>query len=562
MTTTPQLKQAATLVLIASLAIPSLAHDDQPEAPLTVYAVDPTNPQISYDEDPYVYSPPVPENPTVVYPSGSAPVPPAPPGPGVITSDTPPDTHTPNRSDWSKFVYYDLPSESATVANGPYLSSGVPMKFDFGTSSSPVQSGYTRVSPNTLYSASTGYGWGKSGADSRDRGATGTGSGEESLERDFCLVNAGNPFYVDIPNGKYRINVMVGDKIVKSGVTVRADGIPIFPAIGAGVGNYARGSVLYESGKEAVSSTRVGRDGLPFPMQKSGRIRFEFIAGIAHINALTIEPVSDDEWHAKPVIYTASDSTVASYGLSPSSGPFPTGLTLMGWGEPLHNHFDDGILIDNQALAGRSSRSFAEEGVLDSILNRIKPGDYLFVMFAINDSADVIPTADNPNPYNNRNTKPESTHKAWTRIYINETRKRGGIPVLVPSQIKMNSYDANGQYYNSVQGYPQADRELGWEMGVPVVDLNKESIDYLTALGPAPDDGDPATQQYPLGNFWYRSNPDGSRNDHIHLCPYGANEYAKRVSRLVLKTPGLEALAAHVIAPSLPQSGLSVRSNY
>jgi lysophospholipase L1-like esterase len=544
------------LVLIASATCSSVAHTNEPAAPLTVYAVDPTNPQVSYDEDPYVYSPPVSENPTVVYPSGDAPVPPAPPGPGVITSDAPPDSHTPNRSDWNRYVYYDLPSESAMVANGPYLSSGVPMKFDFGTVSSPVQPGYTRVSPNTLYSPGTGYGWGKSGADARDRGATGTGSGEESLERDFCLVNAGNAFYVDLPDGKYRITLLVGDAIVKSGVTVRADGIPIVPAMGAAIGNWSRVSVLYESGKEAVSSTRVGRDGLPFPMQKSGRIRFEFIASIAHINALTIEPVSDAQWNAKPVIYTASDSTVASYGLSPSSGPFPTGLTLMGWGEPLHNHFDSGILIDNQALAGRSSRSFVEEGVLDSILNRIKPGDYLFVMFAINDSADVL-----PGEYNNRNTKPESTHKAWTRIYINETRKRGGIPVLVTSQIKC-TYDAYGRFYNSVQGYPQADRELGWEMGVPVVDLNKESIDYLTALGPIPDDGNPTTEQFPKGTLWYRTNPDGTMNDYIHLCPYGANEYARLVARLVLKTPGLENLATHVIAPTMPQPGLAVRSNY
>lgn len=550
--------RTSSLLVGASLVLSSatLAHEDQPEEPISIYLVDPANPQVSYDENPYVGTPSVSEDPGVVYPSGSAPVPPAPPGPGVITSDAPPDSHTPNRSDWSRFVYYAQPSENSNAANGPYLSSGVPMKFDFGTTSSAVQPGYTRVSSNTIYTSSTGYGWGKSGADSRDRGATGTGSGEESLERDFCLVNGGNAFYVDLPDGKYRVSVIVGDKIVKSGVTVRADGMPIFPAIGAGVGSYARGSVLFESGKEAFSSTRVGPDDQPFPMQKSGRIRFEFIAGIAHINALTIEPVSDAEWNAKPVIYTASDSTVASYGLSSSSGPFPTGTTLMGWGEPLYNHFDSGVLIDNQALAGRSSRSFVEEGVLDSILNRIKPGDYLFVMFAINDSADVL-----PGEYNNRNTKPESTHKAWTRIYINEARKRGAIPVLVTSQIKC-TYDTNGQFYNSVQGYPQADRELGWELNVPVIDLNKESIDYLTALGPKPDDGDPTTENFPKGTLWYRTNPDGTMNDYIHLSPFGANEYARRVARLVLKTPGLEDLAQHVIAPARPQSPVADRTNY
>lgn len=559
----PMIYHSLLLALVAMTGLPTaaLAHTNDPAPLLTVYAVDPTNPQVSYDDDPYVYSPPVSENPTVVYPSGSAPVPPTPPGPGVITSDTPPDSHTPNRSDWNRYVYYNLPNENATVANGPYLSSGVPMKFDFGTASSPVQSGYTRVSPSTFYSASTGYGWGKTGVGAIDRGNPATGSSEENLERDFCLMNAGNAFYVDIPNGKYRITALVGDSRAKSGMTLRADGIPIVPGMGAPAGKWSRVSVLYESGKEAFSSTRVDREGKPFPMQKSGRIRFECIANVAVINALTIEPVSDAEWNARPVLYIASDSTVASYGASPSGGPYPTGMTLMGWGEPLYNHFDSGIIIDNQALAGRSSRSYAEEGVLDAVLNRIKPGDYFFVMFAINDSADVVPSADNPNPYNNRNTKPETTHKAWTRIYINETRKRGGIPVLVTSQTKM-TYDANGQYNNSVQGYPQADRELGWELGVPVVDLNKESIDYLTALGPAPDDGDPTTQRYPLGNFLYRSNPDGSKNDYIHLCPFGANEYAKRVVRLIQKTPGLEDLASHVIVPPLPQPAVSVRSNY
>lgn len=555
-----QFSRVLLLLLAASLWQPVLAHDVEPGAPLTVYAVDPMNPQVSYDSSPYVAGPAVPGDPTVVYSGGSAPTPATPPGPSVITSDAPPDSHTLNRSDWKKYVYYDLPSESVIVTNGPYLSSGVPMKFDFGTTTSAVQPGYTRVSPSTLYTAATGYGWGKTGVDSRDRGATGTGSGEESLERDFCLVNAGNAFYVDIPNGKYRISMLVGDSTAKSGITVRADGIPIVPSMGAGAGKWSRVSVLYESGKEAFSSTRVDRDGKPFPMQKSGRIRFEFIASISVINALTIEPVSDAEWNAKPVLYTASDSTVSSY-YSLNYPPFPTGIVFMGWGEALHFHFDNGIIIDNQAQPGRSSRSFAEEGILDAILNRIKPGDYLFIMFAINDSADVVPSASNPTPYNNRNTKPDTTHKAWTRLYISEAQKRGGIPVLVTSQIKC-TYDAYGRFSNSVQGYPQADRDLGWELNVPVVDLNKESIDYLTALGPLPDDGDPTTARLPVGTQWYRTNPDGTVNDYIHLCPYGANQYAILVSKLVQKTPGLENLATHVIAPSMPQPGLSVRSNY
>ena len=48
------------LVLVIGMTGTSSAHTNEPSAPLTVYAVDPTNPQVSYDEDPYVYSPAVP----------------------------------------------------------------------------------------------------------------------------------------------------------------------------------------------------------------------------------------------------------------------------------------------------------------------------------------------------------------------------------------------------------------------------------------------------------------------------------------------------------------------
>src|SRR5207245_535857 len=99
---------------------------------------------------------------------------------------------------------------------------------------------------------------------------------------------------------------------------------------------------------------------------------------INHINAITIAPIPDAEWN-KPRVFLASDSTVASY--------YP-GNYIMGWGQPLHEYFTTNVVIDNQAKAGRSSKSFVEEGSLDTIVNNIKPGDYLFVMFAINDSAD------------------------------------------------------------------------------------------------------------------------------------------------------------------------------
>src|SRR5687767_10094955 len=93
-------------LLVPVIASTALSHEETVEPLVSVYAVDPANPQISYDEDPYVYSPPVPDNPTVVYPSGGGDTayttdPILAEQPRVTTSNAQPDTYTPNRSPWS-----------------------------------------------------------------------------------------------------------------------------------------------------------------------------------------------------------------------------------------------------------------------------------------------------------------------------------------------------------------------------------------------------------------------------------------------------------------------------
>lgn len=534
---------------LALLALATLSLASAASAQVATLNVSNTSdPYISYDEDPYQYSPPISEDPTVVYPGGAGtgstayttdPI--TAQQPVIVTSDgAPPDSHTVNRSPWN--YHYTPPAEPP----GPTTSVALPAKFDFGTATSPVQLGYLPVTSATLYSQGRGYGWANTSVADRDRGDVGTPGGmERALERDFCLPGAGNAFYVDLPNGQYRIELIVGDSLLKSGISVRADGMPHIPGLGAPAGSWARASFLFHVGRDIFSSTRVDANNDPLPQQRNGRIRLQFIAGTAHINAVTITPATEEDWN-KPTIFIASDSTVSNYGQPAGE---PERGSLMGWGQALPRFFTDAVRIDNVAQAGRSSRSFAEEGLLDVVLNRMKPGDHFFVMFAINDSADTL-----PGTYNARNTKPESTHKAWTRLYINETRKRGGIPVLVTSQIKC-TYDQWGRFMNSVQGYPQADRELGAELGVPVLDLNRLSIDYLTALGPATDpsgaangdhDGDPTTAPVPEGHHWYLTRADGSF-DYIHLQKYGAVRYAELVTRLI-KRAGLP-VAQHLNAP-------------
>jgi fibronectin type 3 domain-containing protein len=90
------------------------------------------------------------------------------------------------------------------VVNALTLTRAGAFRGDFGTSSSPVEAGYTRISHTTRYTASLGHGWLPGAIGSRDR-ATGT-----NLRRDFNLTALGT-FVVDVPNGNYDVTITLGD---------------------------------------------------------------------------------------------------------------------------------------------------------------------------------------------------------------------------------------------------------------------------------------------------------------------------------------------------------------
>ncbi|MGB7329163.1 MAG: right-handed parallel beta-helix repeat-containing protein [Rubripirellula sp.] len=92
--------------------------------------------------------------------------------------------------------------------------------FDFGSSSSPVENGYSQVVPTDRYSAVTGYGWLSGSVGSRDRvDAT-------DLDRDFNHVASGAMvFAVDLANGVYRVTVSIGDRYYgHSGIGISIEG--------------------------------------------------------------------------------------------------------------------------------------------------------------------------------------------------------------------------------------------------------------------------------------------------------------------------------------------------
>ena len=76
--------------------------------------------------------------------------------------------------------------------------------FEFGTSVSPVQSGYTLVNNTTTYSTALGYGWSSGVIGGRDR-ASG------SALADHLDYTTNGTYTVNAPNGTYQVTLMLGD---------------------------------------------------------------------------------------------------------------------------------------------------------------------------------------------------------------------------------------------------------------------------------------------------------------------------------------------------------------
>ncbi|MCH5376516.1 MAG: hypothetical protein JJ992_21315, partial [Planctomycetes bacterium] len=91
-------------------------------------------------------------------------------------------------------------TENAVTYEGP-----IARRFDFGTSRSPVESGYERVSNLTRYRPDLGYGW------ASGRITRAVRPGPPGLDRDLNGTRNGT-FVVDLPNGFYRVDILLGDR--------------------------------------------------------------------------------------------------------------------------------------------------------------------------------------------------------------------------------------------------------------------------------------------------------------------------------------------------------------
>ncbi|GBG10408.1 rhamnogalacturonan acetylesterase [Paenibacillus agaridevorans] len=193
-------------------------------------------------------------------------------------------------------------------------------------------------------------------------------------------------------------------------------------------------------------------------------------------------------------VFLAGDSTVQTY--EPEHAP------QAGWGQYIAEYFTKEVRFANRAIGGRSSKTFVEEGRLQTILEEIGKGDYLFVQMGHNDS-----TKSRPERY----TEPFSTYTSYLKMYIDGARSRGAIPVLITPVGRLH-YE-NGEFLNDFPDYCMAMKQLAAEENVLLADLMTESLAYYSSVG------------YEETKSFFMVSVNGT--DHTHFTEIGARRMAK-----------------------------------
>ncbi len=368
-------------------------------------------------------------------------------------------------------------------------------KFDFGTGKTAT--GYIQVTPATIFNEQTGYGFDQhSVVESVDRGG-------DALTGDYITGN--KPFYfsVRLPEGNYDVKLLLGDTKGISATTVRAECRRLMlENIRTTRGKintqsftiHVKDSLIRDAQGNVISKVRLKPRELNY-LHWDNRLTIEFNDSLPKVCAVEIVPNK-----TATTIFLAGNSTVVDQDREPWAA----------WGQMFPRFFDPGkIVIANYAESGEALNSFASARRLQKVLSLMKNGDYLFIEFGHNDQKQK-----------GEGIGAFTSYKKSLQFYISETRKKGGIPVLISSMHRRN-FDSAGHIINTLGDYPEAVRQTAKEEQVTLIDLNAMSKILYEAWG---EQGSlKAFVHYPANSF--PNQPDALK-DNTHFSPYGAYELA------------------------------------
>lgn len=196
--------------------------------------------------------------------------------------------------------------------------------------------------------------------------------------------------------------------------------------------------------------------------------------------ALPVEPVRREA--GKPVVWLTGDSTVKNLDKDKDG--------MWGWGSQAYTVFDARkITCYNAAKAGRSTRTYLNEGRWDRLCNSLRPGDYVLIQFGHNDiggidrdkERGVIATArDTCHVYRSAS---KGTYELvysfgwYLKKFIDDVREKGATPILVSLTPRNEWKDGKIERRNDTYG--EWYRQVAAETGVELLDLHNITADRL-----------------------------------------------------------------------------------
>ena len=193
-----------------------------------------------------------------------------------------------------------------------------------------------------------------------------------------------------------------------------------------------------------------------------------------------------------PRIFMAGDSTMCDR---------KSAVKMGSWGQLLRKHVKQGVVINNMAKSGFSSKSFISKGLWNKLVSQLQEGDYVIVQFGHNDQKKKDPR---------RYTDANGEYKDNLRKFITESGAKGAKVVLATS-ICRRTFGKDGKLTDApkLKDYADATMAVAKECNVPVVDLNTLTRELLNSLG------DEKSRE--LYFFFY------NKKDNTHTTGKGAN---------------------------------------
>ena len=187
----------------------------------------------------------------------------------------------------------------------------------------------------------------------------------------------------------------------------------------------------------------------------------------------------------KPVLHVIGDSTVRN-----------SNKETWGWGTPIADLFDTTkIDVENNAMAGRSTRTFLSEGRWDKVLQSLKPGDFVTMQFGHNDGSVPDTTKEGRRgvlkgtgeetkvlTWPNGTIETVHTYGWYLRKFVREAKAKGAIPIVI-SMIPRNQFK-DGKVLRAGDSFGKWAAEVAKQEGVYFIDLNRIVADKYDVMGP------------------------------------------------------------------------------